>query len=135
MEQSAKEEVVEPTWDTPFTQEQLEASWNEFVNKYKKISPNFAAGLGKYKPVLQPEFEIHFNVDNMLFESDTEGMTALRSHLKNTLHNNQYKLCPELMERPAEIEAYTDKEKFEKMVAAHPELRKLQIELKLEGDL
>ena len=135
MEQSAKEEVVEPTWDTPFTQEQLEASWNEFVNKYKKISPNFAAGLGKYKPVLQPEFEIHFNVDNMLFESDTEGMTALRSHLKNTLHNNQYKLCPELMERPAEIEAYTDKEKFEKMAAAHPELRKLQIELKLEGDL
>ena len=39
------------------------------------------------------------------------------------------------MERPAEIEAYTDKEKFEKLAAAHPELRKLQTELKLEGDL
>ena len=135
LEQASKVEKVEPTWDTPFTQEQLEASWNEFVNKYKKISPNFAAGLGKYKPKLKPEFEIHFNVDNMLFENDTEGMTALRSHLKNTLHNNQYKLCPELMERPAEIEAYTDKEKFEKLVSVHPELRKLQTELKLEGDL
>lgn len=135
IEQASKVEEVEPTWDTPFTQEQLEASWNEFVNKYKKISPNFAAGLGKYKPKLKPEFEIHFNVDNMLFENDTEGMTALRSHLKNTLHNNQYKLCPELMERPAEIEAYTDKEKFEKLVSVHPELRKLQTELKLEGDL
>ena len=135
MEQSAKAEEEEPTWDSPFSQEQLEASWNEFVNKYKKISPNFAAGLGKYKPELKPGFEIHFNVDNMLFESDNEGMTALRSHLKNTLHNNQYKLCPELMERPAEIEAYTDKEKFEKLAAAHPELRKLQTELKLEGDL
>ena len=136
MEQATKkDEEEEPTWDTPFTQEQLENSWNEFVNKYKKISPNFAVGLGKYKPMLQPEFEIHFNVDNMLFESDTEGMTALRSHLKNTLHNNQYKLIPDLMEKPAEIEAYTDKEKFEKLLEAHPELKRLQMELKLEGDL
>ena len=62
-------------------------------------------------------------------------MTALRSHLKNTLHNNQYSLIPEVMDKPAAIEAYTDKEKFEKLAEAHPELRKLQIELKLEGDL
>ena len=136
MEQAKKkDEEEEPTWDTAFTQDQLVESWNEFVNKYKKISPNFAVGLGKYKPELKPGFEIHFNVDNMLFESDTEGMTALRSHLKNTLHNNQYKLIPELMEKPAEIEAYTDKEKFEKMLGTHPELKKLQMELKLEGDL
>ena len=136
MEQAAKkDEEEEPKWNTPFTQDQLETSWNDFVSKYKKISPNFAAGLGKYKPVLKPDFEIHFPVDNMLFENDTEGMTALRSHLKNTLHNNLYQLIPELMEKPAEIEAYTDKEKFEKLVQAHPELRKLQIELKLEGDL
>lgn len=133
---AAKEEVVEePEWDSPFTQEQLEASWNEFVTKYKKISPNFAAGLGKYKPELKGEKEIHFHVDNKLFESDSEGMTALRSHLKNTLHNNQYELIPEVMDKPAAIEAYTDKEKFEKLAEAHPELRKLQIELKLEGDL
>lgn len=135
LEKANKEEEEEPTWDSAFTQEQLEASWYEFVNKYKKISPTFAAGLGKYKPELRNGKEIHFNVDNMLFENDSEGMSALRSHLKNTLHNNQYLLCPELMERPAEIEAYTDKEKFEKLAEAHPELRKLQIELKLEGDL
>ena len=91
--------------------------------------------MGKYKPELRNGNEIHFNVDNRLFENDTEGMSALRSHLRNTLHNNQYKLCPELMERPAEIEAYTDKEKFEKLAEAHPELRVLQTELKLEGDL
>ena len=135
LEQAQKEEEVEPTWDTPFDQKQLETSWYDFVNKYKKISPTFAVGLGKYKPELRNGNEIHFNVDNMLFENDTEGMSALRSHLKNTLHNNQYKLCPELMERPAEIEAYTDKEKFEKLAEAHPELRILQTELKLEGDL
>ena len=135
LEEAAKKEVEEPKWDTPFTQEQLEVSWNEFVGKYKKISPNFAAGLGKYKPELKGEKEIHFHVDNRLFENDADGMTALRSHLKNTLHNNQYDLIPEVMEKPVAIEAYTDKEKFEKLAQAHPELRKLQMELKLEGDL
>ncbi|MCR5014675.1 MAG: DNA polymerase III subunit gamma/tau [Bacteroidales bacterium] len=135
LDEANKKEEEEATWDTPFTQEQLEASWNDFVNKYKKISPKFAAGLAKYKPELRPGYEIHFNVDNLLFENDTEGMSAFRSHLKNTLHNNIYKLVPEVMEKPAEIEAYTDKEKFEKLAEAHPGLKRLQQELHLEGDL
>ena len=71
----------------------------------------------------------------MLFEQEADGMRFLRNHLKNSLHNNQYQLKPELMERPGEIEAYTDKDKFEKMVEERPFLRSLQTELKLEGDL
>ena len=130
-----KAEEKEETWDSAFTQEQLTASWTDFVNRYKIISPNFAAALVKYTPKLANGNEIHFSVDNMLFERDTEGMGALRNHLKNSLHNNQYKLVPELMERPAEIEAYTDKDKFEKMAEERPFLRTLQTELKLEGDL
>ena len=39
------------------------------------------------------------------------------------------------MERPSEIEAYTDKDKFEKMAEDQPMLRHLQTELKLEGEL
>ena len=130
-----KAEEKEETWDTPFTQEQLKAAWEDFVNRYKNISPNFAAALGKYTPNLIGATEIHFSVDNLLFERDTEGMSALRHHLKQSLHNNQYQLKPEVMERPAEIEAYTDKDKFEKMVEERPYLRTLQTELKLEGDL
>ena len=129
-----KTEEKEETWDNPFTQEQLATAWADFVNRYKIISPNFAAALGKYTPKAL-DGDIHFNVDNKLFENDTEGMGALRNHLKNNLHNNQFKLVPELMERPAEIEAYTDKDKFEKMVEERPMLRSLQVELKHEGDL
>ena len=132
-EQKADEK--EETWDTPFTQEQLKAAWDDFVNRYKNVSPNFAAALGKYTPKLIGSSEIHFSVDNLLFERDTEGMSALKHHLKNSLHNNQYQLTPEVVERPAEIEAYTDKDKFEKMVEERPFLRTLQTELKLEGDL
>ena len=130
-----KAEEKEETWDTPFTQEQLTASWADFVNRYKNISPNFAAALGKYTPKLIGNAEIHFSVDNLLFEHDTEGISALKHHLKQSLHNNQFSLKPEVMERPAEIEAYTDKDKFEKMVEERPFLRTLQTELKLEGDL
>ena len=130
-----KAEEKEETWDTPFTQEQLGVAWADFVNRYKNISPNFAAALSKYTPKLIGNSEIHFNVDNLLFERDTEGMSALRHHLKQSLHNNQFQLKPEVMERPAEIDAYTDKDKFEKMAEERPFLRTLQAELKLEGDL
>ena len=130
-----KVEENEVTWDSAFTQEQLSAAWSDFVERYKIISPSFAAAIGKYLPKVGPNFEIHFNVDNMLFEQDAEGMSALKHHLKQSLHNNQFQLKPEVMERPAEIEAYTDKDKFEKMVEERPYLRTLQTELKLEGDL
>ena len=130
-----KTEEKEETWNNSFTQEQLMASWTDFVDRYKNISPNFAAALGKYTPKLIGNAEIHFSVDNLLFEHDTEGMSALKHHLKQSLHNNQFQLKPEVMERPAEIEAYTDKDKFEKMVEERPYLRTLQTELKLEGDL
>ena len=132
-EQQAAEK--EETWDTPFTQEQLTASWADFINRYKNVSPNFAAALGKYTPKLIGTTEIHFSVDNLLFEYDTEGISALKHHLKQSLHNNQFALKPKVMEHPAEIEAYTDKDKFEKMVEERPFLRTLQTELKLEGDL
>lgn len=130
-----KPEEKEETWDSPFTEEQLKASWADFVERYKHISPSFAAAIGKYTPKVGPKFEIHFNVDNLLFEQDTDGMSALKHHLKGSLHNNQFELKPQVMERPAEIEAYTDKDKFEKMVEERPYLRTLQTELKLEGDL
>ena len=135
MQQTEQKEEKEETWDSPFTQEQLTAAWADFVNRYKTVSPNFAAALGKYTPRLMGGSEIHFSVDNLLFEHDTEGMSALKHHLKNSLHNNQFLLKPELTERPAEIEAYTDKDKFEKMAEERPFLRTLQTELKLEGDL
>lgn len=136
MEHAAqKEEGPEETWDNPFTQAQLETVWADFVEKHRNVSPSFAASIGKYKPTLGANFEIHFPVDNLLFERETESMAALKTHLKNTLHNNQYKLIPEVQEKPAEIDAYTDKDKFEKMAQANPMLRMMQAELKLEGDL
>ncbi len=136
LEQEKKvSEEIEETWNSPFTQDELIKSWNEFINKQKKLSPTFAAAISKYQPSLGPNFEIRFPVDNLLFENDKTGMADLRSHLKNTLHNNQFKLIPEIMDKPAEIEAYTDKDKFQKLAQEYPFMNMLQTELKLEGDL
>ena len=129
-----KAEEKEETWDKAFTQENLSAAWNEFIDKNRKEYPAFTAAMGKYIPKANGN-EIQFNVDNPLFEQDAEAMNSLKTHLKNVLHNNQFKLQLIKMERPAEIEAYTDKDKFEKMVEERPYLRTLQTELKLEGDL
>jgi DNA polymerase-3 subunit gamma/tau len=129
-----KAEEKEETWDKTFTQENLSAAWNEFIDKNRKEYPAFTAAMGKYIPNANGN-EIQFNVDNHLFEQDAKAMDSLKTHLKNVLHNNQFKLQLIKMERPAEIEAYTDKDKFEKMVEERPYLRTLQTELKLEGDL
>ena len=129
-----KAEEKEETWDKTFTQENLSAAWNEFIDRNRKEYPAFTAAMGKYIPKVNGN-EIQFNVDNHLFEQDAKAMDSLKTHLKNVLHNNQFKLQLIKMERPAEIEAYTDKDKFEKMVEERPYLRTLQTELKLEGDL
>ena len=129
-----KSEEPEEAWDSAFTQEQLSAAWAEFINKNKKDFPSFTAAMGKYIPKVNGK-DIQFSVDNHLFEQDIKGMESLKTHLKNVLHNNQFDLKLILMERPAEIEAYTDKDKFEKMAEEQPMLRSLQTELRLEGDL
>ena len=129
-----KAEEKEETWDKAITQEILSAAWNEFIDKNRKEYPAFTAAMGKYIPKANGK-EIQFNVDNHLFEQDAKAMDSLKIHLKNVLHNNQFKLQLIRVERPAEIEAYTDKDKFEKMVEERPYLRTLQTELKLEGDL
>ena len=129
-----KAEEKEDTWDNAFTQEQLSTAWTDFIDKNRKDLPSFTAAMGKYIPKANGK-DILFSVDNHLFEQDVNGMESLKKHLKNVLHNNQFDLKLILMERPAEIEAYTDKDKFEKMAEERPFLRTLQTELKLEGDL
>ena len=133
--ETKKSEEAEEKWDTPFTDEQLKAAWKSFIESYKTISPSFAAAIGRYEPSLKGNAEIHFTVDNLLYEQEPEGITALKSHLKNTLHNNQYQLIAEVTEKPAKLDPYTDRDKFEKMAESNPMLRTLKNELKLEGDL
>ena len=134
-EHVVKTEEEEVSWTTPFSQEQLTSAWESFVTKYKTISPNFALSIGNYSPRIDEQGNIRFTIDNHIVKDDTDGMSELKAHLKQSLHNNQFQLIPEISEKPKEVEVYTDKDKFDKMAQQYPFMKKIQMELKLEGEL
>jgi hypothetical protein len=61
-------------------------------------------------------------------------MNAFTEYLKKTLNNTLIRIQTDVIEKPKEIEAYTDKEKFEKLSAARPELNQLKSQLGLETE-
>ena len=66
---------------------------------------------------------------------DQNNMYALHEHLKNALHNNQFILKEEVVERPKEVVLYTDKQKFEKMVEDNPNVANIKESLNLQLDI
>ena len=127
-----KQEVVEEVWNDDFSQEQLDKAWNDFVASYQNVSPVFVAGIKNSEPVMNGKSEIRFKIDNILVVKDVNNMQALHDYLKKALHNNQFVLKEDLLERPREVVLYTDKQKFEKMANDNPNLFDIKESLKLD---
>ena len=134
-EEPKKAEVVEEVWNNPFTQEQLTAAWNAFVEKYQNNSPVFVAGIKNAEPRMTSPSTVSFKIDNVLVVKDQNNMYALHEHLKNALHNNQFVLKEEVVERPKEVVLYTDKQKFEKMAGDNPNVANIKESLNLQLDI
>ena len=133
-EEQKKTEVVEEVWNDPFTQEQLTEAWNAFAMKYQETSPVFVAGIKNAEPTLVEPFKISFKIDNVLVVKDQNNMYALHEHLKNTLHNNQFTLKEEVVDRPKEVVLYTDKQKFEEMASRNQNIVEIKESLGLQLD-
>ncbi len=127
-----KEEAVEEIWNDDFTQEQLTKAWNDFVTSYQQVSPVFVAGIKNGEPTMNGKAEIHFKIDNVLVVKDVNNMYALHEYLKRALHNNQFVLKEDVLERPREVVLYTDKQKFEKMANDNPSLFDIKQSLNLD---
>jgi hypothetical protein len=134
-EEPKKQEVVEEVWNTPFTQEQLTAAWDAFVEKYQNNSPVFVAGIKNAEPRMTSPSTVSFKIDNVLVVKDQNNMYALHEYLKNALHNNQFVLKEEVVERPKEVVLYTDKQKFEKMAGDNPNVANIKESLNLQLDI
>ena len=134
-EEPKKVEVVEEVWNTPFTQEQLTAAWNAFVEKYQNNSPVFVAGIKNAEPRMTSPSTVSFKIDNVLVVKDQNNMYALHEYLKNALHNNQFVLKEEVVERPKEVVLYTDRQKFEKMAGDNPNVANIKESLNLQLDI
>ena len=131
-EEQKKVEVKEEVWNNSFTQEQLMKAWNDFIECHQGSSPFFIAGIKNAEPTLVGNSEIRFKIDNILIVKEQDNMYMLHEHLKKALHNNQFVLKEEIVERPKEDVLYTDKQKFEKMASQNPNLLDLKESLGLQ---
>jgi len=130
-----KAEVREEVRNNPFTQAMLVEAWTKFVTKHKNTSPNFVAGIGKYTPTLGDNFEINYQIDNILVVKDMNCMQMLRDHLVMELDNNQFKLVHHIVDKPKDEVIYTDRSRFEKMAEMNPNVLTLKKGLGLEVDV
>lgn len=122
----------EPVIINPFTQERLEEVWQDFVVSYKGRSPSFALTLSKGRPVLKENFKIEYHVPNIVIKEDKLNVNVLLDHLKRELNNNQITLEAIVDKQAVKNEAYTDRERFEKLSKEYPALNKLKDKLDLE---
>lgn len=134
-EETKKEEVKEEVWNNVFTQEQVAKAWNDYIASHQNTSPIFIAGIKNAEPTLVGSSEIRFKIDNILVVKDVNNMHSLHEFLKNALHNNQFVLKEEIVERPNEVVLYTDKQKFEKMANENPNLFSIKESLGLQLDI
>ena len=134
-EETKKEEVKEEVWNNVFTQEQVTKAWNDYIVSHQNTSPIFIAGIKNAEPTLVGSSEIRFKIDNILVVKDVNNMHSLHEFLKNALHNNQFVLKEEIVERPNEVVLYTDKQKFEKMANENPNLFSIKESLGLQLDI
>ncbi len=134
-EETKKEDVREEVWNNVFTQEQVTKAWNDYIASHQGASPIFIAGIKNAEPTLVGSSEIRFKIDNILVVKDVNNMHGLHEYLKNALHNNQFVLKEEIVERPNEVVLYTDKQKFEKMANENPNLFSIKESLGLQLDI
>lgn len=134
-EETKKEEVKEEVWNNVFTQDQVTKAWNDYIASHQNTSPIFIAGIKNAEPTLVGGSEIRFKIDNILVVKDVNNMHSLHEFLKNALHNNQFVLKEEIVERPNEVVLYTDKQKFEKMANENPNLFSIKESLGLQLDI
>lgn len=135
LQASEKKTTEQVILKQPFSQDQLFQAWTGFANKHASISPSFAMALMKAKPELKHDFVIGFQVDNPLILTDKLNQNALLDYLKNQLSNHLIILEPTVVEASTEREAYTDREKFEKLSEHKPMLRLFKDELGLEAEI
>ncbi|MBQ7532122.1 MAG: DNA polymerase III subunit gamma/tau [Bacteroidales bacterium] len=121
--------------NNPFTQEMLVKAWTKFMTENKNTAPNFVAGIGKYTPTLGDNFEINYQVDNILVVNDMQHIGQLREHLAKELDNNQFKLIHHIVEKPKDEVIYTDRSRFEKMAEVNPNVLTLKKGLGLNIDI
>ncbi len=118
--------------NNPFSQEQLEKAWDDFVQNYKGKSPSFTNTIAKAKPKLEENNVVLYTVPNAIIPNDTLNITILKNFLFDRLNNNQIKLKAVIAKKDELKEAYTDRERFNELQKQFPALNEFREKFRLE---
>jgi len=117
----------------PYTQEDLNTAWKEYVAGLKTGIPHLYNSLVQTLPVIKENFVIEISLENKLLETELSGIKGeMLGFLRSRLENSRINLITRVEENSRESKPYTDNEKFEKMASKNPSLLKLKEGLDLE---
>lgn len=132
-----KEDVSISHGNESFTEGELLAIWNTYVQKMKLTSGGFTSSiLVNCEPILKKDNQtIHLIFRNETNEIEFNKLSFdLLEHLKFELKNDHINFSTEVNKAKAKKTLYTNKEKFDHLAEKHPELndwlQKLGLELK-----
>lgn len=137
-----KEEEVVPVvnaGDLPrnaFTAQQLETKWEEYANKVKAEKKlQLFTTLTMNRPEILEGDKIELVIHNQAQDNlMTEEKASLMDYLRKELQNFHLQLNTRLVEEAGTKEAYTIREKYQKMVEKNPDLEEFRRQLGLELD-
>ena len=118
--------------DSPFTPEQLKTAWTQFAETRKKFQAEYQ--------LLTQEYELNENNITVPLHNPVQEMmlTNLRSDLttflRDRLKNQSINITGELRVADQRKVIYTNREKFDYLVAKNPLLKELKDRLGLDTD-
>ncbi len=132
-EKEAQKERIE----TPFTQEDLEASWKNYATKIGlEGKHNLSSILKEKNPTISNGCVLEFILNNKVQEEVfNEEKSNILGFLKKSLFNNSIQFNIKIKElEKQEIKAYTPEDKFKEMAEKNPALLKMKDQFGLELD-
>ncbi len=115
----------------PFTQEQLNKKWKEFLDQ-KSDRPILTATLSEI-PKLSNDYKLKVSIENSVQEDVVRNFKPeLISYLRKELRNSKIDLITKIETKKRKRIVYTDSEKFQEMLKKNPELDELKNRFKLD---
>jgi len=120
-----------------FSQEDLNEKWMQYANEKENVGKhNLLSVLKDKKAILKENFNVCITLDNKVQEEVlNDEKTKLLGYLKIQLENDSISLTVDVTPlKEKEMKAYTDEDKFNKMVKKNPDLLNLKDKFGLEID-
>jgi hypothetical protein len=117
--------------EEPFTQEQFEAKWTEFLSRLTD-RPNLRTTLSN-TPELQPGYKLLLKIGNSVQDEDVRLIKPeLVSWLRKELRNTRIELLTQIEKQETTRIIYSDTERLQAMLEKNPDLKLLKQKFNLD---